>query len=255
MEYDQASIWNIVKGSPAEKAGMRVGDRIVAIEGPHFSSPATFDSPEEFNKQLESAKRYNEPVRFHIRRDSTQVVLKIRPITISKYHVSHTYKSEIQAFANGKAVYVTTGMMDFASDIELQFVIAHELAHNIERHLEKQKSNSVVGAIIGGFFDGLASAYLGTNYTGFGQLGAESGALAYSKDFEREADYLGMYLLARANIPTFEVSDFWRKMSEISDGGYSRTHPTYAERFINIMAIDQEIEKKKAENEQLIPNK
>ena len=255
LEYNLMSVWFVIKGSPADKAGMRTGDRIFAIEGKHFSFPETFNSPEEFDKQLESAKRFNEPVKFHIKRDSTQMVLEMRPITISNYHVSHIYESGIQALADGKAVYVTTGMMDFASDIELQFVIAHELAHNIERHLEKRKNNAIVGAILGGFLDGLASAYTGTRITGFGQLGAQSGAFAYSKDFEREADYLGMYLLARAGIPTFEVSNFWRKISEISDDKYNRTHPTNAERFIDIMAIDQEIEKKRKEDQPLFPNK
>ncbi len=61
--------------------------------------------------------------------------------------------------------------------------------------------------------------------------------------------------LARAGIPTFEVSNFWRKISEISDDKYNRTHPTNAERFINIMAIDQEIEKKRKEDQPLFPNK
>ncbi len=244
------SVWYVLKGSPADRAGMHPGDHIVGVQG------KSFKSSKDFYKKLDAAKRHSGIVRFNIERDTMRLNLSIFPATISKFNIGYTEHTEINAFADGKAIYVTKGMMDFVkSDRELQFVIAHELAHNIERHIEKMKNNSMWGSVFGSILDGVVSAYTGVQSYTFGQLGANTGAFAYSKDFEREADYLAMYILAGAGIPTHGVSDFWRKMNEISDGGYNRTHPTHAERFVSLIAIDQEIEKKRVEGLPLQPNK
>lgn len=50
----------------------------------------------------------------------------------------HDRQRRTDAYADGKAVYVTTGMLRFATtDLELQTVVAHELAHHTERHMDK----------------------------------------------------------------------------------------------------------------------
>ena len=49
---------------------------------------------------------------------------------------------------------------------------------------------------------------------------------------------------------------FWRKINATFGGdSYSRTHPTHAERYVNLIAIDQEINKKKAQGMPIMPNK
>ena len=244
------SVWHVLKNSPADRAGMRPGDRIVSVQD------KSFKSSQDFNKKLDAARREFGIVRFNIERDTTRLTLIIYPATISKFDINYIEHTEIHAFADGKAINVTKGMMNFAkTDRDLQFVIAHELAHNIERHTDKIKENTMWGSAFGGILDGIITAYTGVQSYTFGQLGANAGTFTYRKDFEREADYLAMYMLAGAGIPTHGVADFFRKISEISDGGYSRTHPTNAERIVSLIAIDQEIKKKKAEGLPIQPNK
>ena len=134
-------------------------------------------------------------------------------------------------------------------DKELQMVIAHELAHNIEGHIEKKGNNYLLGTIVD-----LAAAGAGVNTRGtFGSLGAQM----YSQDFEREADYVGMYILANSGIEREGVANFWRRMSVENPRSisYASTHPSSSERWVNIEAVNKEIDKKIRDSEPLLPER
>ncbi len=83
----------------------------------------------------------------------------------------------------------------------------------------------------------------------------EAAAEAYSQDFEREADYVGAYIVARAGYPLAGVPGVWRKFASISPSAisYASTHPTTAERFVRLNEIIQEIEAKIRAGEELLP--
>ena len=83
------------------------------------------------------------------------------------------------------------------------------------------------------------------------------GALAYSKDFEREADYLGMYILANAGVQLDQVHEFWERMNgkRKEPGTFNSTHPSDAERTEALKIISAEIEHKKLSGERLLPNR
>ena len=242
------TIWHVMKGLPAEQAGLCPGDRIIAVNN------KVFKSSKDFRDKLILDAEGN--VIFNIvRNDTTYLTLKIPTMPISKFEIQYSEDERINAYADGETMYIMKGLMDFVqSDRELQLIIAHELAHNIEGHIGKTKTNSLLGGVLGGAVDGLITAYTGIGISAFGRAGANIGAHVYSKEFEREADYLAMYLLANAGIPIDGVADFWRKMSELSDS-YSRTHPSHAERFVNLIAIDQEIQAKRTQGMPIMPNK
>ena len=243
------TVWHIVPGSPAEQTGLQKYDRIVAVNGKSFRSSTDFA-----NKLILDAQG---KVKFDIVRDADYefFTLDISTVPISRFDIQYSADERINAFADGKALYIMKGLMDFVdSERELQFVIAHELAHNIERHIDKKKNNSLLGGLLGGAVDVFITAKTGIGTSAFGRTGRNIGVLAHSKAFEREADYLGMYLLANAGISIQGVADFWRKMSTLG-AGYSRTHPSTAERFVNLMAIEQEINDKITGGAALLPNK
>lgn len=243
------TVWHVVSGSPAEQAGLRKYDRIVAVNGKRFRS-----SKDLANKLILDAQG---KAKFDIVRDADDAyfTFDIPTVPISKFDIKYSADEQINAYADGKALYIMKGLMDFAeSDRELQFVIAHELAHNIEGHIDKKKNNSLLGGLLGSAVDVLITAKTGVGTSAFGRTGRNIGVLAHSKAFEREADYLGMYLLANAGISIQGVADFWRKMSTLG-AGYSRTHPSTAERFVNLMAIEQEINDKITGGAALLPNK
>jgi predicted Zn-dependent protease len=147
-------------------------------------------------------------------------------------------------------------MMRFAgSDDELAVVVSHELAHNAMRHMDAKKKNATLGAILGATLD-VAAASQGVNTGGgFSQQGAQAGARSYSQDFEREADYVGMYILARAGRPYADAPNFWRRMGQESPGSirYASTHPTSAERFIRLDKTVAELKAKLASGAPLLP--
>ena len=74
-------------------------------------------------------------------------------------------------------------------------------------------------------------------------------------DFEREADYVGMYILARAGLPLDMVPGFWSQFAQINPTpiSYASTHPTTAERFVRLQQTIEEIERKRAAGEELMP--
>lgn len=156
---------------------------------------------------------------------------------------------EVNAAADGQNVFVNTGMFRFVeNDDQLAIVIAHEIAHNVMRHLDGKKANTILGSLFGAIIDIGASAY-GVNTGGeFAKAGAKAGALAFSQDFEREADYVGMYIVAATGRPLAQSPDFWRRMAQENASSivFAGTHPTTAERFLRLDATASEIERKLA---------
>ncbi len=85
----------------------------------------------------------------------------------------------------------------------------------------------------------------------------ERGAQAYSKDFEREADYVGLYILARAGHDLEGALDIFRAFAIAEPGSsrYSSTHPSHTERILLMEATIREIETKRAAGEALEPER
>jgi predicted Zn-dependent protease len=161
----------------------------------------------------------------------------------------------VNAYADGNRVVITTAMMAFTNDTQLAFVLSHELAHNILGHVDSTAQNILVGALIGGAIDAAAGNQYDYRNDNFTQTGAHIGRLSYSPSFEHEADYLGLYILARAGYNIKKAPDFWRAMAQHNPSGiYSRTtHPTHPERFVVMKKTIKEIENKKRLKQPLLP--
>ena len=147
--------------------------------------------------------------------------------------------------------------VEFADNDELAVVLSHEYAHAVMAHPAKTQKNASMGGLLGMAADMLAQSQ-GINTGGaLGQLATQTAVMRYSANFEREADYIGMYILARTNVPTAEAAKFWRRMAAISpDGIYNAsTHPTTAERYILLKKTAAEIAEKKSSGAPLLPEK
>ena len=162
----------------------------------------------------------------------------------------------INAYADGKKIVVAGGMMRFiASDEELAMVMAHEMSHNLLSHPAANQTNALAGGFVGLLVDALASSQGMNTQGGFTKMGAQAGVLSYSSDFESEADYVGMYILANAGYDIRNVANLWRRMSvQDSKGIYTgQTHPTSPERFIALNKTVTEIEYKRQHRIPLVP--
>ena len=151
------------------------------------------------------------------------------PTHQNQVHIDDLSRNFALNTANGikiKAYY--RNVENAADDRELALVVAHELAHNTMGHRGKKTANATVGLLVD-----LLGAAAGVNTRGtFSDIGAR----AFSQDFEREADHVGMYYLARAGYPTEGVADFWRRMATEHPSSirtnHSATHPPTTERFL-----------------------
>ncbi len=253
---EQPFINIITPDSAAEKAGLRRGDILLAINGE--SVPAAIirgsDSRKRIMAMLEDASSAGETVRIkYLRGEFMEREALIDPVTQCKYGIILVKDDSVNAFADGDNIYVTTGMYRFAeTQAELQTVIAHELAHNSEGHVTKKLGNYLLGSII----DVAIAASTGIYTSG---LFGNTTSMIFSQNFEREADYVGMYMLERADIDSSESANLWRRMAaENRTPGifnFARTHPTTAERFTNLDATYQEIQEKRRSGQSLYPNR
>ncbi len=163
----------------------------------------------------------------------------------------------LNAHADGQRVVIYPAMIDYATnDNQLAFVIAHEFAHSIMGHVASQQKNVAIGGILGTLLDAAAQTQ-GVNTGGnLGKIGAQQALLRYSPNFENEADYVGMYILARAGFKIEDAPGFWRAMSlNAPQAVYATTtHPNNPSRTVAMNNTVAEINAKKAAGQPLVPN-
>jgi Zn-dependent protease with chaperone function len=142
----------------------------------------------------------------------------------------------VNAFAlAGGRMYVTTGMLDFVkTDVELAGVIAHEMVHADRKHVIIQSARNnrmtllaIMAAIAS---KGSAAAMIAANVLQVAIMGA------YSIDLEKEADALGIDVLARAGYNPVGMLTIQERLKEERlkhpdiDPGIYQTHPEADER-------------------------
>lgn len=168
-----------------------------------------------------------------------------------------TTKDELNSHADGKSVVIYNGMMKFLEDDdEVAIIMAHELAHNMMEHVEAAKKNVIAGALVGAMIDG-AIGYNGVNTGGIWQdTGAKAGILSYSVEFEEEADYVGMYIAARAGYDIRKAPGVWRRMTLENPESLFRevTHPANPKRAALLQKTAYEIEYKRKHGIPLVPD-
>ena len=258
----QPTVTTVVRGGPADHADIRPGDVLTHVGRFRLSDGEA--GVEQGYRRLAEFTSGSPPfpaVPVRLERDGEAFVQEVVPELACAYPVVLAASDAINAFADGSTAYITTGMMRFTeSDEELQIVIAHELAHNLEGHLTDRKKNMAAGGLLGLAADLLIAGTTGVDTGGVLTVaGLAAGSRAYSQDFEREADYVGMYLLARAGVETAQVPRFWRRMAVESPGGIQNdhlaTHPSTPERFVLLDEAREEIAAKREAGLPLLPNR
>lgn len=243
---------DVVAGGPAAAAGLQPGDLIDRVDG---------QRPQPGVNAADALLRllWSKPgdVTLTVNRDGAQQQVTVTPVRGCQYGIFMPIAEEKNAFANGRNIMITTGMMEFIeTEQELALVVAHELAHNAMSHVSKTRKNATVGQVAGIFLDVLVLATTGVDTGGaFQNIGGNTAILQYSADFEREADYVGMYMLARAGFETEGVAAIWRRMATLDPKAIniSTTHPTTPERFVTIEETAKEIAGKRSGGLALMP--
>ena len=163
----------------------------------------------------------------------------------------------------GGFIIVNRGIVEYAAnEEEICLVIAHEIGHQAANHIQSGQRNQVVGALIGALVLGAVGALASQGSTSSAQtvrstaelgrdIGAYVGRISYSKEQEREADYLAAAILYRAGVDLDKARGFLVTMSRASrhkETGMLDTHPAGPDR---IAGWDQAVQQLRASNGRL----
>ncbi len=240
----------IIPGTPAANSELRSGDRLYRINDTNIG-----DNPWSRNTAhnvLKEALKKGEDITLRVMRRGShdQIVSVLTPEPMCQSFVYLIQDPIPNAFADGEDIFVFTGLLKEAeNDHELQVVLAHELAHNAMSHIAKSGRIGLAGSVLDALVfdedddsDGFVS---------------NLAVLAFSPAFEREADYVGIYMLARAGLDTESVPAFWRRLAveypEEDERTLLATHPIHTERFLRMERAHQEIVEKMEDGSPLIP--
>ena len=161
----------------------------------------------------------------------------------------------INAFAMpGGYIGVHSGLILSAqSESELAGVMAHEISHVTQRHIARQVFQSKKIGMASMVAMGLAllaarsSGQVAGAAIATTQAGAISAQLAFSRDFEREADRQGFVILRKWGFDVRGMSAFFERLQravrlyENNATAYLRTHPLTGERLTDMQNREQPI--------------
>jgi predicted Zn-dependent protease len=181
-----------------------------------------------------------------------------------RFDISRSHELNASAMGYG-LILLNRGLVEHGlSDEELSMIIAHEIAHHAADHVGQSLRNQMIGATIGAVLLGAASAVITAGQQDSYQAthaaarlgmraGAMVGRLSFSKEQEREADYLAALILYRAGVDLEKARGLLMTMarnSERTETSVLDSHPVGPER---LAAWDRAVAEIRASNGRLPP--
>jgi predicted Zn-dependent protease len=165
-----------------------------------------------------------------------------------EYRVRVLMSDEVNAFAlpGGEMFFYSGLLVEAGSEHEVAAVMGHEINHVVRRHglrgmVQKAGVSALFALILGDASQGLQV---------LGGYAAQAGGLKHGRDQEREADILGVALMAKAQFDPQGAVDFFGRLAEATgdDGGsmarlaaMASTHPASTERQERLAELAQEL--------------
>ena len=216
----------VAPSSPAEAAGLREGDGVVAVDNlaspapPKLAGRSDFSRTGEVQARIVAATRAR-PMALVVLRAGQRLELRVDPARACRSLFQLTPDASLKGEADGDYVQVSSELVSLAaSDDELAALLAHELAHNVLGHRARLDALHVDRGLL---------AVLGRN-------------ARLIRGAEREADRLGVYLLARAGYDPLKALAYWGKVRAAAKGfGGDPTHPGWTERLALVKAETERI--------------
>ncbi|WP_292171544.1 M48 family metalloprotease [Brevundimonas sp.] len=244
LQGDLPGILSAPAASPAQQAGLRPGDVIVAVDGQPLSTgiaararDQTYDGLQANIDRLNSAATLG-PMALTVRRDGIERSVTVTPERTCAYDTQVEVRDDLRALSDGRTIFVSARLVDIAQDDDqLAFLLAHELAHAVLEH-------ATVPDVQGG--RGEANA----------QLSLRRGL---SSSSEGDADTLGLYLLARAGfdpgravqfLSAYEATAPGSRYPQVNLRGVYRSIPDRRRALEPVIA---DIARRQAAREPLIP--
>ncbi len=160
-----------------------------------------------------------------------------------KFHFRLLDSPVVNAFAiPGGYVYITRGILAYLNnEAELAGVMGHEIGHVAARHSAKQYSKAQLAQL------GLGLAYVFSEdfrkYAGLANFGTQMLFLKFSRDYERQADALGVEYSTKAGYNALQMAEFFKTLDRMVPSGqgalpyWLATHPNPKERIQNVRKL------------------
>ncbi|HET7596867.1 MAG TPA: M48 family metallopeptidase [Burkholderiales bacterium] len=163
-----------------------------------------------------------------------------------KWEVNVISSPEVNAWCMpGGKIAVYTGLIDKLkpTDDELAAIIGHEIAHALREHGRERASQQMAQSLAVGVI-GAAVGLGGVGQDLAGMVADVTFGLPYSRQFEREADRIGVELAARAGYDPRAAIALWQKMAKVGGGGPPEllsTHPSDESRIRDLQEYSQRV--------------
>ncbi|WP_031549086.1 M48 family metalloprotease [Parvularcula oceani] len=247
-------VLHVMAGSPAAQAGLPSGGFVDAVNG------EAEDDPGKAAKALRDALEEEREATLTVAGETYRLEGARACDVAVKIGTSQAINADA---VSGITIY--TGLIRSLSDEALQAVIAHELAHVALEHPRKYVRNAVLtGGVVTGpvlyALGSLTDRVAGVIGRPFDRslAGRALGLVApWSESFEAEADYVGLYLFARAGGDLSAAAEVYDTFSRESPASISvaATHPVTPERLARAAATIAEIEAKREAGLPLLPER
>jgi Zn-dependent protease with chaperone function len=139
------------------------------------------------------------------------------PAEALRVRVVQTDQWNASAMANG-SIWVFSGLMDAMDDDEMGIILGHELTHYTHEHIRRGQSKGGFAQMLG------TGAGLGTSLiknkavqqaaTLGGQLGLSALTSGYSREFEDQADRVGLRYVYQAGYDPTKGPGLWKKFKD-----------------------------------------
>ncbi len=205
------TIWGVVPGSAAARAGLYEGDVITAVNGVAMPNAVTrkpsYKVVEVAENALEAAFAKG-PATLSLGRTTGVKSVRLSPALACPSLFQIVPGSKLTATAAGRYVQLSSAIVEATrDDDELAFIIAHEMAHNILDHKAQLKTK-----------------------------GREAKNI---RSTEIEADEFGLTLMHGAGYDPQAAPRFWARMGDRMDAGFLRdgTHLSPGKRTVMLQSI------------------
>jgi hypothetical protein len=130
-------------------------------------------------------------------------------------------KDDINAFAlPGGPMFVHRGLMAVAkTEGELAGVMAHEVSHVVLRHGTAQQTKAErfqIGALFGQVLGAIVGGTTGDIIAQGSNFGVSAYFMKFSREYEKQADFMGAQIMARAGYDPRDMANMFRTIEEAS---------------------------------------
>ena len=180
---------------------------------------------------MDRAERNLRVSRFVVQDDGVNAYMRAIACRLAKDHcvdlriyVVRTAQFNASMAPNGMMEVWTGLLLRCVDEAQLAAIIGHELGHYLRRHTVERWRDARNKADFGAFLSlGLAVAGLGA-VGSLANLALVASAFAFSRDQEREADEIGLDLMARAGYAPVAAAEVWEQLiAEHKAGTAERT--------------------------------